>query len=127
MKINQQQLDKALKHHGINGVHKACQNLPWLNDKEAQTLCDAIRKNGLRNDISITESRMLVDGRHRLVFCHEHAITPRFRIIQGDDSEIWLLVWQQNFAKRGAVTEAQKKYFLKKKKESKEREQQRLF
>ena len=95
-------IKNILKHYPeITGIHPACEASPALSDDEYQRLSKDIRDNGLANDLLIDSDGMLVDGRHRLKACHEHAKEVRFKKIHGDP---WKHVWTQNFAHRSPTT-----------------------
>lgn len=98
MSVTDQEIEEVVDYYGpITGIHPACEASPLLAPEDAKVLSSAIKSHGLRNEIRITKDGLLVDGRHRLVYCYQHSVEPRFKVVRGDP---WACVWDNNFAHR---------------------------
>jgi uncharacterized protein YdbL (DUF1318 family) len=68
-------LDAALDALGLT-LHSAAGETPQLTMEEYLALRGRIKANGQRTPIVITKSAQLVDGRHRLMACHDLGLDP---------------------------------------------------
>jgi hypothetical protein len=68
-------LDAALDALGLT-LHSAAGETPQLTMEEYLALRGRIKANGQRTPIVITKSGQLVDGRHRLMACHDLGLDP---------------------------------------------------
>ena len=66
------ELKDILRHYPeINGIHPAADIFPMLPEQEFLELCADIKERGLQQPITIWKDGTLLDGRNRLLACHE--------------------------------------------------------
>jgi ParB-like chromosome segregation protein Spo0J len=69
-------------HHNI---HPVANIFPEISEEELKILADDIKKHGLREPIILYDEK-IIDGRSRYAACKIAAVSPRFRIWEGNSS-----------------------------------------
>ena len=92
------QLKEVISYYSdIRDIHPACEAVPPMSVAEQGELTVDIRENGLNNPIVLTEKGSLLDGRHRLIACHETGTEPQFI---KTDADPWIYACSQNVKRR---------------------------
>ena len=78
-------LDAALDAIGLT-LHSAAGETPQLTMEEYFALRGRIKANGQRTPIVITKSAQLVDGRHRLMACHDLGLDPVTVVVTDEEA-----------------------------------------
>ena len=78
-------LDAALDALGLT-LHSAAGETPQLTMEEYFALRGRIKANGQRTPIVITKSAQLVDGRHRLMACHDLGLDPVTVVVTDEEA-----------------------------------------
>lgn len=81
-------LEQALSKYDIKGLHDAANIFSMLGDNELQELADDIKLRGLQQDIILSESGLLVDGRNRIMACAMADASIRTRVEPGTDMDM---------------------------------------
>lgn len=69
----------------IKGIHPAADMFPMMGADEFAELCASIAESGLEQPITIDNAGMLLDGRNRLLACHEVQQEVLFDYYEGSD------------------------------------------
>ena len=69
----------------IPPLHPACAAFPPLPDIALVELAESIKRNGLRNAITLMPDGTILDGRCRWLGCEMANVTPRTVVFNGDD------------------------------------------
>lgn len=78
-------ITEILKHYPeISSIHPVAELFPLPTDDELKLLIDDIGKNGLMNDIILSENDELIDGRSRLFACYKAHVEARFKKTSAD-------------------------------------------
>ena len=73
------QLGEILIHYPeIKGVHPACAAVPPMSEEEFTALVADVKVHGLLKPIMLTDDGLLLDGRYRLLACHEAGVETRY-------------------------------------------------
>jgi protein gp37 len=95
-------LNDILVHYPeISGVHPACLAVPEISDDDREKLEQDIASKGLLEDILLTASGELLDGRNRLMACYRGNVEPRFTKTSSDP---WDVAFSRNIARRHLST-----------------------
>ena len=79
--------------------HKIANIFPLFSDGQLLSLSEDIKRNGLKDDISLYEGRIL-DGRNRYLACIKAEVEPEYREFVGDYLEAVGFVWSKNLHRR---------------------------
>ena len=82
---------RAMKAHPLANL------FPLLPDDESSALASDIKKNGLREPITIYQG-MILDGRNRYRACRKARVTPAFKEYKGEDPIPFIV--SKNLARR---------------------------
>lgn len=94
----QTELTEILHHYPeISGIHPACLAVPEISAEDWVKLQSDIARDGLRHEIILTQEGLLIDGRNRLIACHDGKVEPRFRKVSTDP---WRVAYAENIARR---------------------------
>lgn len=94
----QTELTSILHHYPeISGIHPACLAVPEISAEDWVKLQSDIARDGLRHEIILTQEGLLIDGRNRLIACHDGKVEPRFRKVSTDP---WRVAYAENIARR---------------------------
>jgi hypothetical protein len=66
-------------------VHPVVDAIRMMNRDEFARLVWSVKRNGLRNPISLTVDGVLLDGRNRLMACRMAGVEPRFETVDPED------------------------------------------
>lgn len=66
-------------------AHPVAEEYPFLEGSDFTELVEDIRANGLRDPITLTPDRLILDGRNRYRACREAAVEPAFETYHGND------------------------------------------
>lgn len=92
------ELTSILHHYPeISGIHPACLAVPEISAEDWVKLQSDIARDGLRHEIILTQEGLLIDGRNRLIACHDGKVEPRFRKVSTDP---WRVAYAENIARR---------------------------
>jgi protein gp37 len=95
-------LNDILVHYPeISGVHPACLAVPEISNDDREKLEQDIASKGLLEDILLTASGELLDGRNRLMACYRANVEPRFTKTSSDP---WDVAFSRNIARRHLST-----------------------
>ena len=89
------------KYQEFSGVHPACLAVPEIDSEDFTALLVDIRANGLLEPIAVTPDRLLLDGRSRLLACHEAEVKIRVVTVKGDP---WQYAASKNLCRRHLTT-----------------------
>jgi hypothetical protein len=92
--------------------HPIADIFPLMEGQEFAELCESIRKNKLREPITLFEGKVL-DGRNRERACEATGVEPRYRDFEGTYEQAVQFVWDMNFHRRH-MTNEQKRVALEK-------------
>jgi protein gp37 len=93
--------DILVHYPEISGVHPACLAVPEISDDDREKLEQDIASKGLLEDILLTASGELLDGRNRLMACYRGNVEPRFTKTSSDP---WDVAFSRNIARRHLST-----------------------
>lgn len=80
------QLKEILEHYPeITGIHPAADLFPMVEGDEFRELCADIDERGLQQPITVWKDGTLLDGRNRLMACHEVGHEIELKRYEGDD------------------------------------------
>ena len=79
-------LQDILEHYPeIKGVHPAADLFPLMDQAEFTELCKSISESGVEQPVTLDRSGLLLDGRNRLLACHETQQEVLIDYYEGDD------------------------------------------
>jgi protein gp37 len=78
-------LDIIQHYPEITGVHPAADMFPMMEQSEFKELCASITESGIEQPITIDKDGLLLDGRNRLLACHETQQEVLFDYYEGSD------------------------------------------
>jgi protein gp37 len=99
--------DILVHYPELTGIHPACLAVPAISEEDCSALNEDIEKNGLIEDLLVTEDGLLVDGRNRLMACYLGHVEVRFKVTKTDP---WIVSLSKNIARRH-LTVGQKAMF----------------
>jgi protein gp37 len=77
---------EIIRHYSeITGIHPAADLFPLVDGEEFAELCHDIKERGLQQPITIWKDGTLLDGRNRLLACHETLQEVVFDRYEGSD------------------------------------------
>lgn len=83
MSINWEEI--LSRYPSITGVHPAADIFPMMEGDDFQDLCADIKEHGLRQSVVVWKDGRLLDGRNRLMACHQAGHQPAIERYEGDD------------------------------------------
>jgi hypothetical protein len=78
-------IDLLKNYLEIKGIHPAANLFPMVEGDEFKDLCADIKKRGLQQPITLWTDGTLLDGRNRLLACHETHQEVKFERYEGTD------------------------------------------
>jgi ParB-like chromosome segregation protein Spo0J len=84
--------------------HPLAETVPSMTDEEYRELVADIKKNGLREPITLYQD-MILDGRHRYKACNETGVTAKYGLFEGTEAKARAFVISKNYHRRMVTAE----------------------
>ena len=93
-------IDEVIKAYAeVSAIHEACNAVPTISEADFNRLCKSLVEHGFAGEgeeILVSPTGELLDGRNRLMACYVTGTTPRFGMTEEDP---WMVA-ERNLARR---------------------------